>query len=93
MLKTIIIVVILVIVMGVAVQMKGTDTVYVKEDVTLEVAPEVKKEAWETDEDAIKAAQAVIRKKELQAELTGLDAEIKIKQDRRKEVAAELDLF
>jgi hypothetical protein len=70
MLKTIIIVVILVIVMGVAVQMRGTDTVYVKEN-TVEVKAELK-EAWETDEDAIKAAQAVIRKKELQAELTGL---------------------
>ncbi len=89
--KTIIIVVILVIVMGVAVQMKGTDYTYEKEN-TVEVKAELK-EAWQTDEDAIKAAQAVIRKKELQAELTGLDAEIKIKQDRRKEVAAELDLF
>jgi len=45
---------------------------YNKVETTLEVI-EVK-EAWMTDEDAVKAAQDVIKKKELQAELTALEA-------------------
>ena len=90
--KTTIGVIILVIVMGVAVQMKGTDTVYVRED-TVEVKAEEVKEKWQTDEDAIKAAQAVIRKKELQAEMTALDVEIKTKQDRRKQITEELTAY
>ena len=91
--KTIISVVILVIVMGVIVQMKGTDTTYVREDVTLEVQQEEIKEKWQTDEDAIKAAQAVVKKKELQAELEKLDIEIKEKQEKRKQITDELTTY
>lgn len=91
--KTFIGVVILVIVMGVIVQMKGTDTTYVKEDVTLEVIKEEPKEAWQTDEEAIQAAKDVVKKKELQAELEKLDIEIKEKQEKRKQVATELNAF
>lgn len=57
---------------------------------TKEVVEEVVKEAWQTDEEAIQAAKDVIRKKELQAELTQLDSEIAEKQAKRKEVANEL---
>jgi len=60
---------------------------------TLEVETTVVLEKWQTDEDAIKAAQDVIRKKELEAELTKLDAEIKERQEKRKEVAAELTAY
>ena len=47
---------------------------YVKEQVT-EVTEEPKEE-WQTDEDAIKAAKDVIRKKELEAESARLTKEI-----------------
>jgi len=90
--KTFIGVVILVIVMGVLVQMKGTDTTYVKED-TVEVQQEETKEKWQTDEEAIQAAKDVVKKKELQAELEKLDIEIKEKQEKRKQVATELNAF
>lgn len=45
------------------------------------------------DEDAIKAAQDVLRKKELQAELAQLDIEIKEKQAKRAEVTKELNSY
>lgn len=48
---------------------------------------------WATDEDAVKAAQAVIRKKELEAELTSLDAQIKELQTKRKSVTDELTTY
>ena len=81
-------------VMGAVVQYSGQGTVkYVKEQVT-EVTnkPEIQ-ESWMTDEEAVQAAKDVIRKKELQAELEQIDADIKGKQDRRKEVAKELDSY
>ncbi len=90
--KTIIFAVMLVIVMAVIVQMRGTDVTYVKED-TVEVKAEELKEAWQTDEEAIKAAKDVVKKKELQAELEKLDIEIKEKQEKRKQVATELNAF
>jgi len=52
----------------------GTETEYVKEN-TMEVVEEPK-EAWMTDEDAVKAAQAVIRKKEAQLELNAVQGNI-----------------
>ena len=71
--KIIIGVIILVVVMGTLVQMRE-DSVpsYVKGENTVEVI-EVQPE-WATDEDAVKAAQDVIRKKELEADLTSLEA-------------------
>jgi hypothetical protein len=50
----------------------GTPNEYVKEN-TMEVVEEPK-EAWMTDEDAVKAAQDVIKRKELEADLTSLEA-------------------
>lgn len=61
-------------------------------------------EAWTTDEDAIKAAKDVIRKKELQAALSELDEtieaesakykeEVKKRTEQRKELADELATF
>ena len=63
-----------VIVMGVAVFSQLGNTTEVtkieKEEIVKEVTPD-----WATDEDAIKAAQDVIRKKELEAELSGLESD------------------
>ena len=88
--KAIIIAVVAVIVMMVALQFQSTETItYIKES-AMEVAEEPK-EAWMIDQEAIQAAKDVIRKKELQAELGQLDADIKAKQEKRKEVAKELD--
>ena len=55
---------------------------------TVEVHPD-----WAQDEDAVKAAQAVIRKKELETELKSLDAQIKELQTRRKSVTDELTTY
>ena len=64
----------LVIVMGVAVFSQLGNTTEVmkveKEEIVKEVTPD-----WATDEDAIKAAQDVIRKKELEAELKALEGD------------------
>ena len=46
-----------------------------------------------TDEEAIQAAKDVVRKKELQEELTSLDTKIKELQTKRKEVATELEVY
>jgi hypothetical protein len=60
---------------------------------TTEVKEEVEQPEWLQDADAVKAAEDVIRKKELQAELATLDAEIKERQEKRKQVATELDAY
>ena len=77
--KTIIAVTGIVVVMGLAVYYKDSTPLpeYVKEQVTLEVtnSPEIPA-SWQTDEDAIKAAKAVVRKKELEAESARLTEEI-----------------
>jgi len=49
----------------------GTPNEYVREN-TMEVVEEPK-EAWMTDEEAVKAAQDVIKRKQLKTELTILD--------------------
>lgn len=92
--KTIIAVVVIVIVMGLLVKYKENTTStyeYVKEQTT-----EVVQEAWMTDEDAIKAAQAVVRKKELEAEsaqlaedIEALQANILELQEKKKAVDKE----
>lgn len=91
--KTFIGVVLLVIVMGVIVQMRSTDSVYVREESTVEVQQEEPKEAWMLDEQAIQAAKDVVKKKELQAELEKLDIEIKEKQEKRKQITDELTTY
>ena len=57
-------------------------------EIEKEVTPD-----WASDEDAIKAAQAVIRKKELQAEEERLVAEIKERQDTLDGVRKELGTY
>jgi hypothetical protein len=91
--KTIIIAIAVVGVMALAVQFNypKDSYEYVRED-TVEVI-EAPKEPWMTDEDAIKAAQAVIRKKELEAELAGLKAEHASTSNRIKEVEKELGTY
>jgi len=68
--KTIIGILIVVIVGGVVSQI-GKEEVFTKieTEVIKEVTPE-----WATDEDAVKAAQDVVRKKALEAELKALQA-------------------
>jgi uncharacterized protein YxeA len=96
--KTIIALIGVAIVMGIGFYLYNQESVnnlpgYVKEQVTeVSNSPEIP-ESWQTDEDAIKAAKDVIRKKELQAELKALDAEIAEKTAKRKEVAKELDSY
>lgn len=92
--KTIITVIGIVVVMAIALQYESNANPikYVSDETTLEVVEEPK-EAWMTDEEAIQAAKDVIKKKELQAELEQLDIEIKEKQEKRKQVATELNAF
>lgn len=54
----------------------------------VEVTPE-----WATDEDAVKAAKAVIRKKELEVQIAGLDEEIAKLQEQRKTASKELGTY
>ena len=55
---------------------------------TVEVVPE-----WADDEDAVKAAQAVIRKKELEAELEQLEVENQMLEERITEIEKELGTY
>jgi len=55
------------------------------EEKVVEVLPE-----WAQDEDAIKAAQAVIRKKELEAELATLNEEVATREARIEAIEKEL---
>ena len=69
--KALIFAVIVVGLMFTAVSLRGEDTVYERIE-KLEVETPVEVPKWQTDEEAVKAAQDVIRKKELQAELAVL---------------------
>jgi hypothetical protein len=60
----------------------------IKEVQTVEVTPD-----WAQDEDAVKAAQAVIRKKELEALEAQMVAEIRAKQAELDEVRKELGSY
>lgn len=68
----------------------GVEYVYEKEEVVkeVEVTPD-----WATDEEAVQAAKDVIRKKELEAELSQLDEQLKEIQSKRKEVVNELNSY
>lgn len=61
------------------------DNVITKE---VEVTPD-----WASDEDAVKAAQDVIRKKELQAELEVLTSEVAEREARITEIEKELGTY
>lgn len=77
-------------IMYVVINLPQDDIVYEREkvEVTKEVTPD-----WASDEEAVKAAQAVIRKKELQAELATVNEEIKVKQTRKTEIEKELGTY
>jgi protein subunit release factor A len=55
---------------------------------TVEVTPE-----WAQDEDAVKAAQDVIRRKELEAELAILQSEVTEREARITEIEKDLGTF
>lgn len=91
--KTIIIAVGIVITMGVLVHVYDGNTHKVvtnveREEVIKEVTPD-----WATDEDAVKAAQDVIRKKELEAELQQLQSEVEEREVRITEIEKELGTY
>jgi len=54
----------------------------------VEVTPE-----WATDEEALEAAQAVIRRKALEAELNVLQADIEALETRETEIEKELGVY
>ena len=81
------------ILIGIALYVFGNVNVheYVRPNViekTVEVTPD-----WAEDQDAVEAAQAVIRKKELEAELEVLNGEIDTRQQRVIEIEKELGTY
>lgn len=83
--------VIVMIVVGIVLSSQlGTTTEYTREVETIveEVHPE-----WATDEEAVKAAQDVIRKKELQAQEAELVSQITGLQSELDEVRKELGVY
>lgn len=75
---------------GMAVFSSGRVETFTKETATttvetVEVLPE-----WAEDEDAVKAAQDVLKKKELEAELETLESEVQERQERIKAIRDEL---
>ena len=74
--KTLLIIILLVGGIGAATYFSNSNPIsYVKDASTVEVI-EVEKEAWMTDEDAVKAAQDVIRRKQAEQELDTVQADI-----------------
>jgi cell division protein FtsN len=65
---------------------------YVKEH-TVEVLKEAPKEPWMLDEDAVRAAQDVIKKKEIQAEISTLEAVQASTTEKLKTLRKELDSY
>ena len=82
----IVVIVLAVIAGGIALNSKAVE--YVQKEVTVEVTPE-----WAKDEEAVKAAQAVIRRKELEAELAVLTSEIDARETRVTEIEKELGTY
>ena len=70
----------------------GSTTEYISEVKTETIVEEVHPE-WATDEDAVKAAQDVIRKKELEAEEARLVGEISAKQEELDAIRKELGTY
>lgn len=68
--------------------LETTGSEVIEKEVVKEVAPE-----WATDEDAVNAAQAVIRKKELEAEEARLVEEISTRQDELDAIRKELGTY
>jgi len=83
---TLIVIVLGVVLGGIALNNKAVE--YVQREVMVEVTPE-----WAKDEEAVKAAQAVIRRKELEAELATLTTEIEARETRVTEIEKELGTY
>jgi hypothetical protein len=90
--KTIIIAVVVVVVMIGLLSFKDSNPITYVKETTLEVVEEPK-ESWMTDEEAIQAAKDVIRKKELQTELTSLKEMQASTTAKIKEVEKELGTY
>lgn len=80
----------LVVLVGVGISLVDTSYQYERqvEEVIKEVHPE-----WATDKDAVEAAQAVIRKKELEAQEADLVGQISTLQEELDEVRKELGTY
>lgn len=91
--KSFLLAVIIVGLMYATVTLRGEETVYERIE-TLEVETPVEQlPAWQTDAEAIKAAQDVIKKKELQAELSVLEVEVTERKARMVEIEKELGTY
>jgi len=84
------IVLVMIVLIGVREGFFNTDVQVIQE---VEEVIEVEIPEWQTDEDAIKAAQDVIRKKELEAELEKVQSDINELSTRRDDIEKELDLY
>lgn len=82
----------IVIVVGVGSQFLPDNSITVTKPETTEVIKEVTPE-WASDEDAVQAAQDVIRRKELEAELAGLEEENAAIEARMTEIEKELGTY
>lgn len=80
------------VVVGLALFTTSSEYEVVNDREVVEIEKEVVPE-WVKDEDAMKAAQGVIRKKELQAELEVLTTEVAEREDRITEIEKELGVF
>lgn len=89
--KYIIVIGLLVVVaVGMYVTSKSTEVLVRNEVIekTIEVTPD-----WATDKDAVKAAEDVIRRKALEAELNEVEANIDVLVTRQTEIKKELSTF
>jgi hypothetical protein len=69
----------------------GKETTVVYENLTQPAnEPVVETPAWMQDEDAVKAAEAVVKRKALEAENAALDEQIKTLETRQAEIEKEL---
>lgn len=81
----------LVVIGGIIINGSSKTVEYVAQEpevITKEVTPD-----WAQDEEAVKAAQAVIHRKELEAEKAQLQVELEERQNRLDEIDKQLGLF
>ncbi len=72
----------------IAAVMIPSETITAVVEKEVEVTPE-----WASDQEAVEAAQAVIRRKELEGELETLNSEIGSLEERRTEIEKELGTY
>jgi len=81
----------IVVVMGVAIELTYDNSIVtevIQKDVVVEVTPD-----WAEDTEAVEAAQAVIRRKEVEARIKVLDTEIEERQTEKETLEKELGTY